>query len=72
MARARRGDRQRRPGVLPNPAVHYEREGSRIPEAVRISFTDGTTAVYHLRTPETKRVVMTCISIIRKWNREGK
>lgn len=37
-----------RPAVLDRPGRYYESPLSRIPEKVRISFSDGTTAVYQL------------------------
>ena len=37
-----------RPTVLEKPGRYYESPLSRIPEKVRISFSDGTTAVYQL------------------------
>lgn len=66
----RRSERNKRPDMLPKPAAHYEGSHSRIPEAVRISFTDGTSAIYQLKSQETQRLVMTCIDTIRKWNKK--
>lgn len=37
-----------RPAVLDRPGRYYETCLSRIPEKVRLSFSDGTTAVYRL------------------------
>ena len=37
-----------RPKPLPSAVPYYKRESSRIPESIRISFSDGSTAVYEL------------------------
>ena len=37
-----------RPDILPNPAPHYDTEFSKHPEQVRLSFSDGSTAVYNI------------------------
>ena len=37
-----------RPVVLDRPGKYYESNFSRIPERLRVSFSDGTTAVYQL------------------------
>ena len=44
----RNGQHIERPAVLDRPGRYYESSLSRIPEKVRISFSDGTTAVYRL------------------------
>lgn len=52
-----------RPTVLDRPGRYYETSLSRIPEKVRLSFSDGTTAVYRLEVelPEP---------IMRDWQSE--
>ena len=57
----------KRPFVLPMPLPIYEHTFSEIPEKVRVSFTDGTSAVYELRTEQPAPVIIENIKIIRKW-----
>lgn len=57
--RVRRSDRfgenvTPRPEILQKPAGYYNRWESRIPETLRVSFSDGTTAVYDLRIQQPK------------------
>jgi len=40
--------RVERPVVLDRPGKYYETNFSRIPERLRVSFSDGTTAIYQL------------------------
>lgn len=56
-----------RPTILPKPAPVYEHEYSEIPERIRVSFSDGRTAVYELRTDQPHPVIIENIKIIRKW-----
>ena len=51
------------PGVMP----YYEREDSRIPEKIRISFSDGSTAVYVIHVEQPAPQIVESINIIRKW-----
>ena len=55
-----------RPKMLPHAVPHYERSNSRIPEQVRISFSDGSTAVYDLRVEQPAPVIIENIRIIRR------
>lgn len=59
-----------RAGLMEKPVMYYEREDSRIPERIRISFTDGTTAVYTLHTDMPGEMMYENIRIIREWNRQ--
>ena len=56
-----------RPTILPKLMPVYEYDYSEYPELIRISFSDGTTAVYELRTDQPHPVIMENIKIIRKW-----
>ena len=58
---------ERRPEILPKPVPVYERTDSEIPERVRISFTNGTSAIYDLHTDQPHPVIVENIKIIRKW-----
>lgn len=60
-------ERAGRPTILPQPMPVYEYDTSRIPEKIRVSFSDGTTAVYELRMNQPAPVIMENIRIIRKW-----
>ena len=55
-----------RPKMLPHAVPHYERSNSRIPEQVRLSFSDGSTAVYDLRVEQPAPVILENIRIIRR------
>ena len=59
--------KEKRPAILPKPVPVYEYDYSEYPELIRISFSDGTTAVYELRTDQPHPVIMENIKIIRKW-----
>ncbi len=50
------GCSRRRPAMLQRPVGYYGKRDDRIPETIRVSFSDGTTAVYELRVkqPEPK------------------
>lgn len=62
---------KKRPEMLAYPVPIYERTDSEIPEKVRISFTNGTSAIYVLHVDQPKPLVMESIRIIRKWRSEG-
>ena len=56
-----------RPEILPEAVPYYATDYSVHPEQVRISFSDGSTAVYDLRQDQPHPVIMENIRIIRKW-----
>ena len=56
-----------RPTILPKPMPMYEHVYSQIPERIRVSFSDGSTAVYELRVEQPAPVIIENIKIIRKW-----
>ena len=56
-----------RPTILPKPMPMYERDSSEYPELIRVSFSDGSTAVYELRTEQPHPVIVENIRIIHKW-----
>ena len=60
-------EREARPEMLPKPAPIYDRESSRLPDRLRASFEDGSTAVYELRIEQPAPVIIENIKIIRKW-----
>lgn len=68
--RMRRSDRRRmpqRPKILEKGIAYYDDERSRIPDELRMSFEDGTTAVYRLKTDDPAPILVENIRIIRKW-----
>lgn len=38
-----------RPNLLPEPVPYYEHEYSKHPDSIRMSFDDGSTAIYDIR-----------------------
>ena len=58
----------KRPEILPNPVPHYDTDCSVHPEQVRLSFGDGSTAIYDLRMTDIPHpVIMRNCEIIKKW-----
>ena len=55
-----------RPKMLPNPLAVYEHEYSRLPDMIRVSFEDGSTAVYEMRTDLPHPIIIENVKIIRK------
>ena len=53
---------------LPEVVPIYEHGYDGYPDAIRVSFADGSTAVYELRRDLPHPIIMENISIIRKWN----
>lgn len=58
---------EKRPEMLPKPVPIYEHTDSEIPDRVRISFTNGTSAIYDLHSDQPHPLVEENIRIIRKW-----
>jgi hypothetical protein len=58
---------EKRPEMLPKPQGIYEHSFSRLPERIRVSFRDGSTAVYDLRVNQPAPVIVENVKIIRKW-----
>ena len=48
--------RRRRLTPLPEPAVYYDRQDSKYPDRVRLSFPDGHTEIYDKRVNQPKPV----------------
>ena len=57
----------RRPDPLDKVVPYYEHDCSKHPEQIRVAFSDGSTAVYDLRTDQPAPVIIENIKIIRKW-----
>ena len=60
-------EKEQRPEMMDRPAMYYEHESSVYPEIVRISFRDGSTQIYELRTPQPAPQIIENIRIIRSW-----
>ena len=58
--------KENRPEILPKPAPVYEHEYSEIPERIRVSFSDGRTAVYELRVDQPHPLVIKNIEIMKE------
>ena len=59
--------KDKRPEILPEIVSHYERDSSRIPDQIRVSFSDGSTAVYEIKVEQPAPQFLESIRIIRKW-----
>ena len=46
--------RRRRPAPLPEPATYYDRQESRYPDRIRLSFSDGHTEIYDRRVNQPR------------------
>ena len=55
------------PAILDKVVPIYEHDGSRYPDAVRVSFEDGSTAVYDIHVEQPHPQCIESITIIRKW-----
>ena len=56
-----------RPRMLDKPLEIYDNEFSKYPDRIRVSFADGRTFVYEIRTEQPAPVIEENIRIIRKW-----
>ena len=57
-----------RPEPLQEIVTYYDNDFSVHPDQIRVSFSDGSTAVYDIRRDQPHPVIMENIRIIRKWN----
>ncbi len=57
---------QNRPEVMGKVVPLYENDYSEIPDRIRVSFSDGHTAVYDLHTDQPAPVILENIRIIRR------
>jgi len=55
-----------RPKMLEKPAPIYDFDFSEIPDHIRVSFNNGTTAVYDLRTVQPHPLVLKNIEIMKE------
>lgn len=64
----RRTEKPERLAPLPEVVPIYEHEHDGHPDALRVSFEDGSTAVYEIRRDQPHPMTIRSIEIIRKWN----
>lgn len=64
----RRMEKPKRLEPLPEVVPIWEHGFDGLPDAVRVSFSDGSTAVYDIRRDQPHPIIMESIKIIRKWN----
>ena len=57
----------KRPKILEKAVPYYDSDISVHPDSIRMSFDDGSTAVYDLRVEMPHPIIIENISIIRKW-----
>ena len=57
-----------RPEMLPEAVPYYDHEWSAHPDSVRISFSDGSTAVYDIRVEQPHPIILENVRIIRRMN----
>ena len=55
-----------RPRMLDKPLEIYDYEFSKYPDRIRVSFADGRTFMYDIRTEQPHPVIMENIRIIRR------
>ena len=59
-----------RPEMMPKPAGIYDFDFSEIPDHVRISFSNGTTAIYDLRTTQPHPLALKNVEIMKETQRK--
>lgn len=64
----RRRAKPDRPKPLPEVVPIYEPEFLGHPGSIRVSFEDGSTAMYDIRIEQPHPIIVENINIIRKWN----
>jgi len=63
----RRTEKPKRLEPLPEVVPIWEHGFDGYPDAVRVSFRDGSTAVYDIRREQPHPIIVENINIIRKW-----
>ena len=64
----RRLETPERPVPLPEVVPIYDRDISDHPDSIRVSSSDGSTAVYDIRRNQPHPITVKCVETIRKWN----
>ena len=57
-----------RPEMLPEAVPYYDHDWSAHPDSVRISFSDGSTAIYDIRVEQPHPIILENVKIIRRMN----
>ena len=57
-----------RPEMLPEAVPYYEHDWSVHPDAIRVSFSDGSTAIYDIRVEQPHPIILENVRIIRRMN----
>ena len=60
------GGTKDRPAILSMGVPQYEHECSRYPETIRVSFFDGHTEIYEIRTQQPHPLVLKNIEIMKE------
>lgn len=60
-----------RPEMLEKPVPTYRTDDSIHPDQLRVSFNDGSTAIYDLRTELPHPAMMRNHEIMAKWSNKG-
>ena len=68
LKRMERRMRPNRPRPMPTATMEYADDSSRVPDTIRVSFEDGTTAIYDRREDQPAPLLYESIRIIRKWH----
>ena len=55
-----------RPELLPGTISYYDYDISKYPDRIRVSFSDGKTLVYEVKTEQPHPVIVQNIKLIRK------
>lgn len=55
-----------RPELLPGTISYYDHNISKYPDRIRVSFADGKTLVYELRTEQPHPIIVENINIIKR------
>ena len=58
--------KETRPELLPGTVSYYDYDISKYPDRIRVSFSDGKTLVYEIRTEQPQPVIVQNIKLIRK------
>lgn len=57
-----------RPELLPEAVPYYDHDWSVHPDTVRMSFSDGSTAIYDIRVEQPHPIILENVRIIRRMN----
>ena len=68
LKRMERRMRPNRPRPMPTATMEYADDSSRVPDTIRVSFDDGTTAIFDRREDQPKPLVYRNLQIIREMN----